>query len=139
MQRNARAWLGYVEHDNDAPVDEDGYVSEDASASQDYDETPGGQPATGNGIQIAIVRPRNFRDAVTVGDYYRQDIPVIVNLEDMDNASATRIIDFLSGLILGLYGDLEKLSRRTFLIVPAGTTIMTVHEHLTEEGFFNQA
>jgi cell division inhibitor SepF len=93
----------------------------------------------GNGIQIAIVRPRNFRDAATVGEYYRQGIPVIINLEDMDNADATRIIDFASGLILGLCGDLERLSRRTFLIVPADATIITAHDGLTEEGFFNQA
>ena len=139
MQRNARAWLGYVEHDNDAPVDEDGYVSEDASESQDYDEAPGGQPATGNGIQIAIVRPRNFRDAVTIGEYFRQDIPVIINLEDMDNAEAWRIIDFASGLILGLHGDIEKHSRRAFLIVPAAAAILTTHSGLSEEGFFNQA
>jgi cell division inhibitor SepF len=139
VQRNARAWLGYVEHDNDALVDEDGYVSEDVSESQDYDETPGGQPATGNGIQIAIVRPRNFRDAVTIGEYFRQDIPVIINLEDMDNAEAWRIIDFASGLILGLHGDIEKLSRRAFLIVPANAAILTTHSGLSEEGFFNQA
>jgi cell division inhibitor SepF len=117
----------------------DRYASQDASEVQDDDETPSGEFAMGNGIQIAIVRPRNFRDAVTVGDYYRQEIPVIINLEDMDNAGATRIIDFVSGLILGLYGDLERLSRRSFLLVPANATIITTHDGLTEEGFFNQA
>jgi cell division inhibitor SepF len=124
VQRNARAWPGLVEHDNDA---------------QNDDEIANGQPAIGNGIQIAIVRPRNFRDAVTIGEYYRQEIPVIINLEDMDNAEAWRIIDFASGLILGLRGDIERLSRRTFLIMPAGATILTTHNGLAEEGFFNQA
>ena len=123
MQRNAR----------------DRYASQDVSEVQDGDETPSGEFAMGNGIQIAIVRPRNFRDAVTVGDYYRQEIPVIINLEDMDNAGATRIIDFVSGLILGLHGDLERLSRRSFLLVPENATIITTHDGLTEEGFFNQA
>jgi cell division inhibitor SepF len=117
----------------------DRYASQDASEVQDDDETPSGEFAMDNGIQIAIVRPRNFRDAVTVGDYYRQEIPVIINLEDMDNAGATRIIDFVSGLILGLHGDLERLSRRSFLLVPANATIITTHDGLTEEGFFNQA
>jgi Cell division protein SepF len=93
----------------------------------------------GDGIQIAVVRPRNFRDGATIGEYFRQEIPVIINLEDMDNAEAERIIDFASGLILGLCGDIERLSRRTFLIVPSGATILTTHNALTEEGFFNQA
>jgi hypothetical protein len=57
----------------------------------------------------------------------------------MEKADATRIIDFISGLILGLGGDLEKISRRTFLIVPADAAIITTHDGLTQEGFFNQA
>jgi cell division inhibitor SepF len=128
VQRNARDWLGLVEPASGA-----------LGEVQDDDEIPSGELAMGNDIQIAIVRPRNFRDAATVGEYFRQEIPVIINLEDMDNASATRIIDFVSGLILGLCGDIEKLSRRAFLIVPAGATIITTHDALTEEGFFNQA
>jgi cell division inhibitor SepF len=139
VQRNARDWLSLVAHDNDALVNNDGYYSEDVGEVQDDDETPSSQLAAGNGIQIAIMRPRNFRDAATIGEYYRQEIPVVINLEDMDNALATRIIDFVSGLILGLRGDIERISRRTFLIVPADTTILTTHDGLTEEGFFNQA
>jgi cell division inhibitor SepF len=139
VRRNARDWLGLVEHDNDALINKDGYASEGVSQVQNDDETPSDQPSMGNDIQIAIVRPRNFRDAATVGEYYRQEIPVIINLEDMDNAEATRIIDFVSGLILGLGGDIERLSRRAFLIVPADATILTTHDGLTEEGFFNQA
>jgi cell division inhibitor SepF len=136
VQRNAREWLGLAQHDHGALVDEDGYVSQGV---QDYEESPSDQLAIDNALQIAIVRPRNFRDAATVGEYFRQEIPVIINLEDMDNADATRIIDFMSGLILGRCGDLERISRRTFLIMPAGAAIITGHDALTEEGFFNQA
>jgi cell division inhibitor SepF len=138
VPRNARDWLGFAPHDNSALVDEDGYVSRGAGEVQNYADIPG-DPAVDNPLQIAIVRPRNFRDAATVGEYYRQEIPVIINLEDMDNADATRIIDFVSGLILGRCGDLERISRRTFLIMPAGADIITGHDALTEEGFFNQA
>jgi cell division inhibitor SepF len=139
VRRNALAWLGLVEHDDDDLVTEEQYASEDGSEIQDEDETPSGEPAMASGIQIAIVRPRNFRDAVTIGEYYRQEIPVIINLELMDNSEAWRIIDFASGLILGLSGDIERISRRTFLIVPAGAAILTEHSSLTDEGFFNQA
>jgi cell division inhibitor SepF len=139
VQRNARDWLGLVGHDNNAQFDNDGYAAEDADEYADDDETPNDQYAVGNGIKIAVVRPRNFQDAATVGEYYRQEIPVVINLEDMDNANATRIIDFVSGLILGLCGDIERLSRRTFLIVPPDSTILTQHNSLTEKNFFNQA
>jgi cell division inhibitor SepF len=138
VRRSARAWLGLVEQDG-ALASEDGDAAEDFNGVQDDDEALGAQPAAGNGIHIAIVRPRNFQDAVTIGNYYRQDIPVIINLEGMENAEAWRIIDFASGLILGLHGDIERISRRTFLIVPAGAAILTAHNGLTDEGFFNQA
>jgi cell division inhibitor SepF len=123
---NAHARLGPDEPDDDA----DGDVGE----FQDYDET-----LMGDGFQIAIVRPRNFQDAVIIGEYYREDIPVIINLEGMDTPEATRIIDFASGLILGLRGDIERISRRAFLIVPPGAAILTGHEGPAQGGFFNQA
>ena len=148
MQRNVRAWLGLVEdddQDDDALVNEDrygpedGYGPEDVSQDEYDDDTASGELAVSNGVHIAIVRPRNFRDAVTIGEYFREEIPVIINLEDMDNAEAWRIIDFASGLILGLRGDIERISRRTFLIVPADATMLTTPHGLTEESFFYQA
>jgi cell division inhibitor SepF len=139
VQRNARAWLGHAGHDDGARGGGNAYDSADFGETQDDDEYAGGELAPGSGMQIAIVRPRNFRDAATVGEYYRQDIPVLIDLENMSNDDAWRIIDFISGLTLGLCGDIERVSRRTFLIVPAGATILTRHASLTEEGFFNQA
>jgi cell division inhibitor SepF len=138
VQRNARDWLGLVEHDNDAPVNKYGYAFDDVDEVQNDNEIPSSQHAM-DSTQIAIVRPRNFQDAATVGEYYRQGTPVIISLEDVDHALATRIIDFVSGLVLGLSGDIERVSRRAFLIVPADATILTTHDALTDEGFFNQA
>ena len=92
MQGNARDWLGFAKHDDEALAD-DGYASQGFSGVQDDDEFPGGELAVDSGIHIAVVRPRNFRDAATVGEYYRQEIPVIINLEDMEKVDATRIID----------------------------------------------
>ena len=137
MPRNARAWLGRAEHDNGAQVGQDAYDFADFSEIQDDDDRADGQLA--NGMQIAIVRPRNFRDAATIGEYFREDIPVLIDLENMSSPEAWRIIDFVSGLVLGLCGDIERVSRRTFLIVPAGAAIVTTHKGLSEEGFFNQA
>ena len=128
MQRNARAWLGLAQHTNDVQFAQDGYAAEDVG--QYVDEYPGGDEtltdltAPGYSSQTAIVRLRDFRDAATVGEHFRQEIPVIINLEDMSNAEATRMIDFVSGLIIGLRGQLERVSRRAFLITPADATVI---------------
>ena len=139
VQLKARAWFGRAERDNNAPLDKDVYDSDDFSEIDDDDELPASLLAIGNGVKVAIVRPRNFQDAATIGEYSRQETPIIINLEDMSNPEAWRILDFVSGLILGLGGDIERVSRRTFLVVPVGATILTTHNSLTEESFFNQA
>jgi cell division inhibitor SepF len=123
VQRNARDW--YARQDDYAAFDDDGYATGAVSEVYDDDGTADGQMAPGHGLQIAVVRPSTFIDAATVGEYYRQGIPVIINLEDMTNADAARIIDFASGLVLGLCGDIERLSKRTFLITPSGADILT--------------
>jgi cell division inhibitor SepF len=131
VQRNARAWLGLAQHANDAQLAQDDYAAENADdyVEEYVDEYPGDEtltdlPAVGYTSQTAIVRLRDFRDAATVGEYFRQEIPVIINLEDMSNAEATRMIDFVSGLIVGLRGQLERVSRRAFLITPADATVI---------------
>lgn len=135
--RSVGAWLGLIEQNDGSLADE--YSAEDTGDEEYDDESPDSQVATANGFQIAVARPRNFRDAATIGEYFRQDIPVIINLEDMPDPDARRIIDFASGLILGRRGEIERLSRRFFLLLPADSTIHIAQEGLTEEGFFNQA
>ena len=140
--RRAGTWLGLVDEEDDSSVDDaydDEYDDEDPADGEPVDEeAPSGQIAHGEGFQIAMVRARNFRDAATVGEYFRQNIPVIINLEGMELEDARRIVDFASGLILGRRGDIERLSQRIFLILPADTTIRVPQDKLTDEGFFNQ-
>ncbi|MDL4774198.1 cell division protein SepF [Actinomadura xylanilytica] len=135
--RKAATWLGLVEHEDETPISEQ-HIPDDVDVGPDDVDNPNGQVAMGEGFQIAMVRPRNFRDAATIGKYYRQNIPVIFNLDDMDDAAARRIVDFASGLILGRRGDIERLSRRVFLILPDDTTILTAQSSISDEGFFNQ-
>jgi cell division inhibitor SepF len=77
---------------------------------------------------IAIVRPREHEEVYAIGyeigDYFRRDIPVIINLEDLTVENATRVVDFVSGTIFGRRGDIERLSNRVFLVVPPGSTVL---------------
>ena len=134
--RKAVVWLGLVEQ-------EDAVLSyEERSALDDYlpEEQPGQpvQEAQG-GYLIVTVRPQTFKDALIIGDRFRRDIPVIVNLQDMEIADGKRIVDFMSGLIFGRRGDIQRLGSRVFLIVPGHYRILREQEALPDEGFFNQA
>ncbi len=138
--RKAGAWLGLVEHADDEqmlPDDLPGaaYADEDVLASE---EMPIELGAADEGFQVASVQPQNFMDAHTIGEYFRQDIPVIINLHDMDAPDAKRIVDFASGLTFGRRGDVERLSSRVFLLMPPHSSILREQGTLTSKEFFNQ-
>jgi cell division inhibitor SepF len=144
--RKASAWLGLVEDDDGDPSypehsGADGYAADAYSEGDEAldPQAPDAPAAARPGMRIASVQAQNFRDAHTIGDYFRQDIPVIINLTDMTAADAKRIVDFASGLVFGRRGDIERLSSRVFLIIPADYEILKEPGALTDEGFFNQA
>jgi cell division inhibitor SepF len=136
--RKTGTWLGLVQ---DEPI----YAEQPPGGAYPDDDPLAGQDGFGDpapadeGFQIASLQPQNFRDARTIGEYFRLDIPVIFNLQGMDTPDAKRIVDFASGLAFGRQGSLERLSSRVFLLLPQHASILTEHSALTDEGFFNQA
>ena len=73
--------------------------------------------------RIATVHPRSYNDARTIGEAFRSGTPVIMNLTDMDDADAKRLVDFSAGLIFGLHGALERVTAKVFLLSPANIEI----------------
>ena len=59
--------------------------------------------------EILTVHPKQYRDAQVIAENFRDGIPVIINLSQMSDADARRLIDFASGLSLGLYGRIERV------------------------------
>lgn len=84
---------------------------------------------------VHIVRPESYGDAQQIGDRMRAGLPVIVNLEEAENDLAKRIIAFASGLVYGLDGNLQKLSRRIYLITPGAMEVSSEdHRRMVDEG-----
>lgn len=68
--------------------------------------------------EILTVNPRQFRDAQSISEAFREGVPVIMNLSDMTDADARRLIDFCGGLASGLYGKIERVTSKVFLLSP---------------------
>ena len=135
--REAVVWLGLAERDDEVlSYDED--PGEETFAGEPLPDSPAAAPAT-EIAQIATVRPQTFRDALIIGGHFRRDTPVIINLQDLETADAKRIVDFMSGLIFGRRGDIQRLSSRVFLIVPPYCRIVRQQETLPDAGFYNQS
>jgi cell division inhibitor SepF len=94
-------------------------------------------PSTMN--EILTVHPRQYRDAQTIAESFREGIPVIMNLSQMTEPDARRLIDFASGLSQGLYGKIERVTNKVFLLSPEHVAVsgdQAEVESDVEAGFF---
>jgi cell division inhibitor SepF len=102
------------------------------------------RPATRESVvdsyRITTLHPRNYNDARTVGEYYRDGTPVIMNLTDMEDTDAKRLVDFAAGLVFAMHGTIERVTAKVFLLSPANVTVTAEEKaRLAEGGFFNQS
>lgn len=82
------------------------------------------QPAAAGAVnEILTVHPKQYRDAQLIAESFREGIPVIINLSQMSDADARRLIDFASGLSLGLYGRIERVTSKVFLLSPENIAV----------------
>ncbi|KRB37645.1 UNVERIFIED_CONTAM: cell division protein SepF [Microbacterium sp. SLM126] len=81
------------------------------------------QPAPAAINEIVTVHPKQYRDAQVIAENFRDGIPVIINLSQMSDADARRLIDFASGLSLGLYGRIERVTSKVFLLSPENVAV----------------
>lgn len=68
--------------------------------------------------RITTLHPTTYVEARAVGEHYRDGIPVIINLTEMENADAKRVVDFAAGLAFALHGELDKVTSKVFLLSP---------------------
>jgi len=65
-----------------------------------------------------VVSPSSFNDAQKVGDHYKQNMPVVMNFQNVDRALSRRLIDFASGMCYGSGGQMEKVADFVYLVSP---------------------
>ncbi|BDI22409.1 cell division protein SepF [Herbiconiux sp. L3-i23] len=73
--------------------------------------------------EILTVHPRQYKDAQVIAESFREGVPVIINLSQMSETDARRLIDFASGLSQGLYGKIERVTNKVFLLSPAHVAV----------------
>jgi cell division inhibitor SepF len=158
--RKTMVYLGLAEDERD-----DGYESyeeydEDSSARQDpparhersaaVTPLPARTPVArvvrdvevGALSRISTIHPRTYNEAKNIGESFREGTPVIMNLTDLDDADAKRLVDFAAGLVFGLHGSIERVTSKVFLLSPAHVEV-TASEvappKAASRAFFNQS
>ncbi|HEU4912914.1 MAG TPA: cell division protein SepF [Actinomycetes bacterium] len=105
---------------------------------------PERRPAVSPGLRafdrITTIHPRTYNEAKQIGESFRESTPVIMNLSDMDDSDAKRLVDFAAGLVFGLRGTIERVTNKVFLLSPADVTVTAEDKaRMAESGFFNQS
>jgi cell division inhibitor SepF len=90
--------------------------------------------------RITTLHPRTYNEARTVGENFRDGTPVIMNLSEMDDTDAKRLVDFAAGLVFATRGSIERVTNKVFLLSPPNVTVAAEDkQRIAEGGFFNQS
>ena len=82
---------------------------------------------------VVLFRPNSFNDTSKAADDLRNRRAVIVNMENVDKAMARRVVDFLSGCVYALDGDVKKIAQSAYLFCPHNMDIVGDLEALQAE------
>jgi cell division inhibitor SepF len=87
--------------------------------------------------KITTLRPKDYSEARTIGEHFRDGTPVIMDLVSMDNADAKRLVDFAAGLAFALRGSFDKVATKVFLLSPADIDVSAEERRrIAEAGFY---
>lgn len=90
--------------------------------------------------RITTLHPRTYNEARVIGENFRDGIPVIMNLSEMSDEDAKRLVDFAAGLVFSVRGSIERVTNKVFLLSPPDVAIAAEdRERIVEGGFFNQS
>lgn len=150
------SFLGLAEEDS-PDIDANDYSQKDIHVQKDdYDEDESSRRNLGSlrtsrkllslenlkdskKSRVAIAELHEFEEVQMIGDDFKENIPVIINLQNTNQDLSKRIIDFCSGLTYALGGSIKKVADRVFLITPKNTIVTSNEkEILRERGLYNQ-
>lgn len=90
-----------------------------------------------SGTKVVVISPQNINDAKDICDHLRANRSIVMNVEDVETQLAQRIVDFLSGSVYSLDGNIQKVSSGIFLATPNSVDILgDIKEDLHNKGVF---
>ena len=159
--RRIGEYLGLLEDTGYDEFDGDDYDAQEAAPARDVrpERTPRARSASVADIserrrsasapavgvvaelsRITTLHPSTYNEARAVGEQYRDGTPVIMNLSEMNDADAKRLVDFAAGLIFATRGSIERVTNKVFLLSPPNVTVAAADkQRIAEGGFFNQS
>ena len=90
--------------------------------------------------RITTLHPTTYNEARVIGENFRDGIPVIMNLSEMGDGDAKRLVDFAAGLVFAVHGTIERVTNKVFLLSPPNVAVAAEDkQRIAQGGFFNQS
>lgn len=114
MAFNLKKWL---------KEDENDIFTSDSISDTYYNKTQEEALAENNGSKMILLEPRAYSESQQIVDHLKNRNTVVVNLKRVTGDQAKRIVDFLSGTIYAIGGDIQKIGGGIFLLTPNNVNI----------------
>lgn len=86
-------------------------------------------------MKVVVVQLQSFEDAKDIADHLKNKKPIVINLEKLEKDVSRRVVDFLSGAVYGVDGNIQKVANGIFLIAPYNVGIMGDFNDELRKGF----
>lgn len=103
--------------------DEGDIFSSEGNNEEYYNKTPEESMAENHGSKMILMEPRAYSESQQIVDHLKLRNTVVVNLKRVTSDQAKRIVDFLSGTIYAIGGDIQKIGGGIFLLTPNNVNI----------------
>jgi len=84
--------------------------------------------------KVVLCEPRTYNEAQEIADNLVNRKAIVINLQRVDHQQAKRIVDFLSGTVYAIGGDIQKLGAQTFLCTPENVDVSGTISEVMNEG-----
>ena len=137
MSKFMTKMLNFVGFDTEDDYEDNYYNEEQEQPEAEYDDMPALDRfasrrssrvvklhESSSTMRVVVIQPESFEEARDITNHLKERKPIIVNMEALEKEVARRIVDFLSGSVYALDGDMQKISNGIFLVVPNNVDIM---------------
>lgn len=105
--------------------EDDNFENEDLEID-DFDQPREKSAPVAHGtLQMKVVRPKKLKEATEIAESLQNGQTIVLNLDEMDDSAARRMIDYIAGVIFAIRGKIERPADRTFLLTPDGISVAT--------------
>lgn len=88
---------------------------------------------SGAAQEMVTIDVNAYSDVKTIGEYFREDLPIVINIGELSEKDSIRVMDFVFGLNFGRHGKITRVTPKVFLLTPEAYVVNGDSEEDSED------